>query len=71
MPIDPVSAGLGIGGSILSGILGSAAAKKAKRKAAKEARRLSQKLDFLENNRQSIIKSYISYSPPDLTPLSS
>lgn len=58
MPIDPVSAGLGIGGSILSGILGSAAAKKAKRKAAKEARRLSQKLDFLENNRQAIINPY-------------
>jgi len=58
MPIDPVSAGLGIGGSILSGILGGAAAKKAKRKAAKEAKRLSRKLDYLESNRQAIINPY-------------
>ena len=58
MPIDPVSAGLGIGGSILSGILGSAAAKKAKRAAARETKRLNQKLNFLENNRQAIINPY-------------
>ena len=28
MPIDPVSAAIGIGGSVLSGILGGSAAKK-------------------------------------------
>ena len=31
MPIEPVSAALGIGGSIISGIIGGAAAKRAKR----------------------------------------
>tara|TARA_R100000541_G_scaffold21557_1_gene31517 strand:- start:658 stop:1386 length:729 start_codon:yes stop_codon:yes gene_type:complete len=56
--IEPVSAALGIGGSILSGILGGAAAKRAKRKAAKQAKALSRKLDFLENNRQEIINPY-------------
>ncbi len=56
--IDPVSAAIGIGGSLLSGILGGSAAKRAKRKAQKEAKRLSRKLDFLENNRQAIINPY-------------
>ena len=58
MPLDPVSAGIGLGGSILGGILGGAAAKRAKRKAAKEAKRLKSKLEFLENNRQAIINPY-------------
>ena len=58
MPIDPVSAALGIGGSVLSGILGGSAAKRAKRKAQAEARRLKGKLEFLENNRQAIINPY-------------
>ena len=56
--VDPVSAAIGIGGSLLSGILGGSAAKRAKRKAQKEAKRLSRKLDFLENNRQAIINPY-------------
>tara|TARA_A100001201_G_scaffold55699_1_gene54094 strand:+ start:225 stop:956 length:732 start_codon:yes stop_codon:yes gene_type:complete len=58
MPIDPVSAAIGIGGSVLSGILGGSAAKRAKRKAQAEARRLKGKLEFLENNRQAIINPY-------------
>ena len=56
--IDPVSAALGIGGSVLSGILGGSAARRAKRKAQAEARRLKGKLEFLENNRQAIINPY-------------
>jgi len=58
MPIDPVSAAIGIGGSVLSGIFGGSAAKRAKRKAQKEAKRLKGKLEFLENNRQAIINPY-------------
>ena len=58
MPIDPVSAAIGIGGSVLSGILGGSAAKKARRKAEAEAKRLKGKLEFLENNRQAIINPY-------------
>tara|TARA_Y100000592_G_scaffold58025_1_gene90877 strand:+ start:255 stop:983 length:729 start_codon:yes stop_codon:yes gene_type:complete len=58
MPIDPVSAAIGIGGSVLSGIFGGSAAKRAKRKAQKEAQRLKGKLEFLENNRQAIINPY-------------
>ena len=53
--VDPVSAAIGIGGSLLSGILGSGAARRAKRKAQQESRRLKRKLDFLESNRQAII----------------
>ena len=56
--IDPVSAALGIGGSVLSGILGGGAARRAKRRAQAEARRLKGKLEFLENNRQAIINPY-------------
>jgi hypothetical protein len=56
--IDPVSAAIGIGGSLLSGILGGAAAKRAKRKAQKQARKLKRRLDFLESNRQAIINPY-------------
>ena len=56
--VDPVSAAIGIGGSLLSGILGGGAARRAKRKAQQEARRLKRKLDFLESNRQAIINPY-------------
>ena len=56
--VDPVSAAIGIGGSLLSGILGSGAARRAKRKAQQESRRLKRKLDFLESNRQAIINPY-------------
>ena len=66
MPIEPVSAALGIGGSIISGILGGAAAKRAKRKARMQAKKLKKQLNFLENNRQAIINPYA-----DMTNLSS
>ena len=66
MPIEPVSAALGIGGSIISGILGGAAAKRAKRKAQRQAKKLKKQLNFLENNRQAIINPYA-----DMTNLSS
>ena len=54
--MDPVT--LGIAASAISGIIGGSAAKKAKRAAAKKAKALSKKLDFLENNRQAIINPY-------------
>ena len=49
-----------IGGSvqILGSLLGMSAAKKRAAAAANERRRLSNKLDFLENNRQEIINPY-------------
>ena len=62
MPIEPVSAALGIGGSIISGILGGAAAKRAKRKARRQAKKLKKQLNFLENNRQAIINPYENVS---------
>ena len=55
---DPVSASLGIGGSVLAGIMGAASAKRARRQAAAETKRLGRKLEFLENNRQDIINPY-------------
>tara|TARA_R100001510_G_C7656892_1_gene217553 strand:+ start:3179 stop:3958 length:780 start_codon:yes stop_codon:yes gene_type:complete len=46
------------GGSVLGGIFGASAAKRAERKAAAEKQRLQRKLDNLENNRQAIINPY-------------
>ena len=43
---------------MVTGIIGGAAAKKAKRAAARETKRLTAKLDFLENNRQEVINPY-------------
>jgi len=43
---------------VITGIIGGAAAKRAKRAAAKKAKALSKKLDFLENNRQAIVNPY-------------
>ena len=54
MPIEPVSAAIGIGGSLLSGILGGGAARRAKRKAQKEAKKLKRQLNFLERNGYSV-----------------
>jgi len=46
------------GGSVLGGIFGASAAKRAERKAAAEKQRLERKLTNLENNRQAIINPY-------------
>ena len=54
----PLATTLGVASSVITGIIGGAAAKKAKRAAAKKARALSKKLDFLENNRQDIVNPY-------------
>ena len=43
---------------MVTGIIGGAAAKKAKRAAARETKRLTAKLDFLENNRQEVVNPY-------------
>lgn len=54
-----VTAGIISGGlSILGGIFGASAAAKAKRAAAAEKRRLSKKLESLENSRQEIVNPY-------------
>ena len=52
MGLDPVT--LGIASSVVTGIFGGGAARRAKRNAAREAKRLKAKLNFLENNRQEI-----------------
>ena len=54
----PLATTLGVASSVITGIIGGAAAKKAKRAAAKKAKALSKKLDFLENNRQDIVNPY-------------
>ena len=46
---------LGIASSVITGMIGGATAKKAQRKAARQARMLQAKLDNLEANRQAII----------------
>jgi hypothetical protein len=54
----PLGAIIGAGASIVGGLFGSSAAKKAKRRAQAEARRLQKKLDSLEKNRQEVINPY-------------
>jgi len=49
---------IGIGASILGGIFGAGAARRQQRAAAKEVKRLTNKLESLENNRQEIIDPY-------------
>ena len=50
----PLATTLGIASSVVTGIIGGAAARRAKRAAARKAKRLEAKLNFLENNRQEI-----------------
>ncbi len=54
--IDPVT--LGIASSVVTGLFGGGAARRAKRKAQREAKRLQNKLNALENSRQAIINPY-------------
>ena len=54
--MDPVT--LGIASSVVTGIFGGGAARRAKRRAAREVKRLSAKLNALENSRQAIINPY-------------
>jgi hypothetical protein len=56
MPLDPVT--LGIASSVVTGIFGGGAARRAKRKVQREVKRLSAKLNALENSRQAIINPY-------------
>jgi len=53
---------LGVAGNVVSGIIGSSAAKKAARAAAAQKRALQQKLKSLEDNRQDIINPYAGFS---------
>jgi hypothetical protein len=53
-----VAAGIIGAGSLISGFLGMGAAKAAARQAAAEKARLTRKLNYLENNRQSIINPF-------------
>mgnify|MGYP007029081286 CR=1 FL=1 len=54
----PLGAIIGAGASIVGGLIGSSSAKKARRRAQAEARRLQAKLNGLERNRQEIINPY-------------
>jgi len=49
---------IGLGSSIIGGFLGSSSAKRAARAAEAEKRRLSNKLNHLEKNRQDVINPY-------------
>jgi len=51
-------AGLGIVGSVANGIIGGSRAKKAMRKARAEKKRLTRRLESLENQRQDIVNPY-------------
>ena len=53
-----IGAVIGLGASVLGGLFGSSSAKKAARAAAAEKRRLSNKLNSLEKNRQEVINPY-------------
>ena len=49
---------IGMGASLLGGVIGAFGAKKAARRAAKEKARLQKKLNTLEENRQEVINPY-------------
>jgi len=53
-----VGAVIGMGASLLGGVIGSFGAKKAARRAAREKARLQKKLNTLEENRQEVINPY-------------
>lgn len=53
-----VGAVIGMGASLLGGVIGAFGAKKAARRAARERARLQKKLDTLEENRQEVINPY-------------
>lgn len=53
-----VGAIVGAGASVIGGIIGSSSAKRAQARAAREAKRLQGRLDYLENNRQEVINPY-------------
>ena len=58
MPIPLAAAIIGGGASVIGGIFGASSASKRAEKAAKEKRRLTKKLNDLEDNRQEIINPY-------------
>jgi len=53
-----VGAVIGMGASLLGGVIGAFGAKKAARRAAREKARLQKKLNTLEENRQEVINPY-------------
>jgi len=60
----PIGAGavIGLGASVLGGIFGASSAKKAAQAAAAEKRRLTNKLNNLEKNRQEVVNPYDDYT---------
>ena len=61
MPIG-VGAVIGIGASIVGGVLGASSAKKAAQAAAREKARLQNKLSNLEKNRQDVVNPYDDFT---------
>ena len=61
MPIG-VGAVIGIGASIVGGVLGASSAKKAAPAAAREKARLQNKLSNLEKNRQDVVNPYDDFT---------
>ena len=61
MPIG-VGAVIGIGASIVGGVLGASSAKKAAQAAAREKARLQNKLSNLEKNRQDVVNPYEDFT---------
>ena len=60
----PIGAGavIGLASSVIGGIMGNSAAKRAARAAAAEKRRLTNKLNNLEKNRQEVVNPYDDYT---------
>jgi hypothetical protein len=60
----PIGAGavIGLGASILGGVLGASSAKKAAQAAAREKARLQNKLSNLEKNRQDVVNPYEDFT---------
>ncbi len=60
----PIGAGavIGLGASVIGGIIGASSAKKAARAAAREKARLQTKLNSLEKNRQDVVNPYEDFT---------
>ena len=60
----PIGAGavIGLGASVIGGIIGDSSAKKAARAAAREKARLQTKLNSLEKNRQDVVNPYEDFT---------
>ena len=58
LAVEPVTALIGMGGSLISGLFGGRAARKAAKAAERRAKKLMQQIEVLEASRQQVINPF-------------